>query len=135
MPPRATCTSAWDCSSAATRCSASGQRCPAGNQPLFHKLFLGLACLPVYDSPPEEERMPNYLLQVAYSREGWEALVKQPQNRIEAVTPAIEKLGGKVKHAWFSFGDHDVVLITEMPDNVSAAAIAMAFAGGGACKS
>jgi uncharacterized protein with GYD domain len=79
--------------------------------------------------------MPNYLLQVAYSREGWEALVKHPQNRIEAVTPAIEKLGGKVKHAWFSFGDHDVVLITEMPDNVSAAAIAIAFAGGGACKS
>jgi len=27
------------------------------------------------------------------------------------------------------------VLITEMPDNLSAAAIAMAFAGGGACKS
>jgi uncharacterized protein with GYD domain len=74
--------------------------------------------------------MPNYLLQVAYSREGWEALVKHPQNRIEAVTPAIEKLGGKVKHAWFSFGDHDVVLVTEMPDNVSAAAIAIAFAGG-----
>jgi uncharacterized protein with GYD domain len=78
--------------------------------------------------------MPHYLHQVAYSREGWEALVKQPQDRVEAVRPAIERLGGKIKSAWFAFGDYDVVVISEMPDNISAAAIAIAFAGGGACK-
>jgi len=51
--------------------------------------------------------MPHYLHQVAYSREGWQALLAQPQDRIEAVRPAIEKLGGKIKSAWFaafSFG-------------------------------
>jgi uncharacterized protein with GYD domain len=79
--------------------------------------------------------MPHYLQQVAYSREGWEAVVANPQNRIEAVRPAVEKLGGKIESAWFSFGDYDIVVITQMPDNVSAAAIAMAFAAGGACKS
>lgn len=79
--------------------------------------------------------MPHYLQQVAYSREGWEALVANPQNRIEAVRPAIQKLGGKIESAWFSFGDYDIVVIAELPDNVSAAAIAMAFAAGGACKS
>ena len=79
--------------------------------------------------------MPHYLHQVAYSTEGWGALLKKPQDRIEAVRPAIEKLGGKVKTAYFAFGDYDVILITEMPDNVSAAGIAMAFAGGGSCKS
>ena len=79
--------------------------------------------------------MPHYLQQVAYSQSGWEALVANPQNRIEAVRPAIEKLGGKIEAAWFSFGDYDVVVITELPDNVSAAAIAIAFAAGGACKS
>ena len=78
--------------------------------------------------------MPHYLHQVAYSREAWEALLKKPQDRIEAVRPAIEKLGGKIKSAWFAFGEYDIVLITEMPDNASAAGIAMAFAGGGACK-
>ncbi len=78
--------------------------------------------------------MPHYLEQVAYSTEGWEALVKKPQNRFEAVRPAIEKLGGKIESAWFAFGEYDVVLIVQMPDNVSAAAIAMAFAAGGACK-
>lgn len=79
--------------------------------------------------------MPHYLQQVAYSQQGWEALVANPQNRIEAVRPSIEKLGGKIESAWFSFGDYDIVVITEMPDNVTAAAIAMAFAAGGACKS
>lgn len=79
--------------------------------------------------------MPVYLHQIAYSREGWQALLSQPQDRIEAVRPAIEKLGGKIKSAWFAFGEYDIVVITEMPDNVSAAGIAIAFAGGGACKS
>jgi len=79
--------------------------------------------------------MPHYLQQVAYSREGWEALVANPQDRIEAVRPAIEKLGGRIVQAWFSFGDYDIVVIADLPDNVSAAAIAMAFAAGGACKS
>ena len=79
--------------------------------------------------------MPHYLHQVTYSREGWQTLIAHPQNRIEVVRQAIEKLGGKIVSAWFAFGDYDVVVITEMPDNVSAAGLAIAFAGGGACKS
>ncbi len=79
--------------------------------------------------------MPHYLIQVAYNPEAWQALIKNPQDRIEAVRPSIENLGGKVKEGWFAFGDYDAVLITEMPDNVSASAIAIAFAGGGACRS
>lgn len=78
--------------------------------------------------------MPHYLHQVAYSREGWQALLAHPQNRIEAVRPAIEKLGGKVETAWFAFGEYDVIVIAQFPDNVSAAAISIAFAAGGACK-
>jgi len=72
--------------------------------------------------------------QVAYSTEGWGAILSSPQNRIEAVRSAVEKLGGKVLSGWMSFGEYDVIAITDMPDNVSAAAIGIAFAGGGACK-
>jgi uncharacterized protein with GYD domain len=79
--------------------------------------------------------MPNYLHQVSYSPEGWKALIAQPQDRIEAVRQSIEKLGGRIKNAYFAFGDYDIVMITEMPDNVTAAGIAIAFAGGGAVKS
>jgi uncharacterized protein with GYD domain len=78
--------------------------------------------------------MPHYLHQVAYAREGWQALIAQPQDRVEAVKQSIEKLGGRIKAAYFAFGDYDVVIITEMPDNVTAAGISIAFAGGGACK-
>ena len=78
--------------------------------------------------------MPQYLTQVSYTQEAWQALVHNPQDRIEAVRPAIEKLGGKVVNAWFAFGDFDVVAVLEMPNNVAAAAIAIAFAAGGACR-
>ena len=78
--------------------------------------------------------MPNYLCQVAYTSEGWAALVKSPQNRLEAVRPAVEKLGGKVVGGWYAFGEYDVVLVLEMPDNASAAALAIAFASGGTLK-
>jgi uncharacterized protein with GYD domain len=79
--------------------------------------------------------MPSYLLQVSYSAAAVAAMIKRPQNRIEAVRKPIEKLGGTVAGFWFAFGDHDVVGVIEMPDNVSATAFAMALAAGGACKS
>jgi uncharacterized protein with GYD domain len=78
--------------------------------------------------------MPSYLQQVSYTQEAWSALVSNPQNRIEAVRPAIEKLGGKIVSAYFSFGEYDVVTITEFHNIVDAAAIAMAFAAGGAVR-
>lgn len=79
--------------------------------------------------------MPHYLVQVAYTPEAWNALIQNPQNRIEAVRPAIESLGGKISAGYFAFGDYDAILITEMPDNVTASAMSIAFAGGGACRS
>jgi len=79
--------------------------------------------------------MANFLHQISYTSEGWRALVEQPQDRLAAVRAPIEKLGGKLVAGWFAFGEYDVVAITEMPDSVSAAALAIAFAAGGACKS
>jgi uncharacterized protein with GYD domain len=79
--------------------------------------------------------MPSYLMQVSYGSEGLAAIVKSPQDRAEAVRKPIEKLGGKLSGAWFTFGEYDVAVILEMPDNVSAAALAFAFGAGGACKS
>jgi uncharacterized protein with GYD domain len=78
--------------------------------------------------------MPHYLVQVAYSHEGSAAIVEKPQNRTEAVRPAVEKLGGKVTSGWYSLGKYDAVLIVEMPSNLTAMALAMAFSAGGAVK-
>jgi uncharacterized protein with GYD domain len=46
----------------------------------------------------------------------------------------VRKLGGKVVAGYFAFGEYDAIAILDMPDNVSAAAFAMAAAAGGACK-
>ncbi len=78
--------------------------------------------------------MPYFLHQVSYTPEALARLIANPQDRSEAVRGPIEKLGGKIKDMYFAFGEHDAVLITEMPDSVSAAAIAMAFAAGGAVR-
>jgi uncharacterized protein with GYD domain len=78
--------------------------------------------------------MAHYLFQGTYTPEAWANLVKKPQNRLEVVRPAVEKLGGKILGYWFAFGDYDVVTVIEMPDNVSAAAIAIVFASGGLLK-
>jgi uncharacterized protein with GYD domain len=79
--------------------------------------------------------MPYYLLQVAYTPDAWAALVKKPQNRLDVIRSALEKLGGSLEGGWLSFGEYDVVAIYKMPDNVSAAAIGIATAAGGALKS
>src|SRR5713101_6299026 len=78
--------------------------------------------------------MPHYLVQVAYTAEAWPAMVKKPQNRLDAVRPVIQKLGGKLESGWLAFSDYDIVAICEMPNNVSAAAFAMAASAGGAVK-
>jgi uncharacterized protein with GYD domain len=78
--------------------------------------------------------MASYLLQVAYTPEAWANLIAHPHDRIDAVRPVIEKLGGKVQHGWFAFGDYDLVTIIEMPGNVEAAAFSLAAAAGGAIR-
>lgn len=78
--------------------------------------------------------MPFYLLQVGYTPEAWAAMVEKPQDRIEAVRPAVEKLGGKVVSGYLAFGEHDLIAIVSMPDNVSAAAFSVAAAAGGAVR-
>jgi uncharacterized protein with GYD domain len=78
--------------------------------------------------------MPRFLHQVSYTSEAMSRLISNAHDRFEAVRGPIEKLGGKIEHGYFAFGEHDAILITEMPDNISAAAIALAFAAGGALR-
>ena len=78
--------------------------------------------------------MPHYMVQAAYTVGAWGGLVKDPQDRAEALRPAIERLGGKLVSFYMSFGEYDAVVIVEMPDNVSAAAVSIAAAAGGAVK-
>jgi uncharacterized protein with GYD domain len=78
--------------------------------------------------------MPSYLIQGSYTIEALQALMKKPQDRTPVVAKAVENLGGSLTGLWLSFGDQDIVALVELPNNVSAAALALAIAAGGALK-
>jgi uncharacterized protein with GYD domain len=79
--------------------------------------------------------MPLYMYQAAYTSESWTAQLKNPQNRVEAVgRAACEAVGGKLIGGWYCFGEYDLVIIADVPNNESMSAIAMAIAAGGALK-
>ena len=71
--------------------------------------------------------MPQYLLQGSYTSDAWAAQVKDPKNRLDAVRPAFEALGGTIDHSWLCFGEFDLAVVASFPDNVS-----IAVAAGGA---
>ena len=78
--------------------------------------------------------MQDYLIQISYTPEAVATLVANPQNREEMARSLIEKLGGKLKGFWVSFGEYDLVEIATLPDNVSAEALTMVLLAGGAVK-
>jgi uncharacterized protein with GYD domain len=78
--------------------------------------------------------MPIYMYQGSYTSDAWKAQVKNPLNRIEQVRPMVEGQGGRILGAYYAFGEYDLVLILEVPDNVSMSALALAAAAGGAIK-
>jgi uncharacterized protein with GYD domain len=80
--------------------------------------------------------MPLYMYEAAYTAESLAAQLKNPQNRADAVgRAACEAVGGKLVGSWYCFGDYDLIIIADVPDNESMAAIALAIASGGAIKS
>jgi uncharacterized protein with GYD domain len=80
--------------------------------------------------------MPKYLWQVSYSVEGAQGLAKEGgTGRREAVRKMLESVGGSLEAFYYAFGSDDLVVIAELPDNVSAAALALRTATGGAARS
>jgi len=79
--------------------------------------------------------MPHYLIQFSYQPDKVKAMMDNPQDRSESARKVVEVLGGKIESFYFSFGDADVVVICELPDNQSAAACAMLDLGVGLVSS
>ena len=79
--------------------------------------------------------MASYMVQASYTSEALALLVKNPENRTEVVKKVAKKLGGKLSGSWLSFGEYDLVMVVEMPDNISMASFAIAAAAGGSLKS
>ena len=78
--------------------------------------------------------MPTFMVQASYTSPAWNKLVQRPENRMEALRPVVEKLGGEIIAWYYAFGDYDVVVLFDVPSNVNAAAFSMAIAGSGAVR-
>ena len=79
--------------------------------------------------------MPKYLWQVSYNAEGTKGVLKDGGSKRRAVAEkAIKAVGGKLEAFYFAFGEADVYLIADMPDNVSVAAASMAINASGAVR-
>ena len=75
------------------------------------------------------------MIQATYSGESWGAQINKPdQNLLEQLRPVVQKLGGTLETAYYTFGDYDISGIAQSPDNQSAAAFSLAASAGGAVK-
>jgi uncharacterized protein with GYD domain len=79
--------------------------------------------------------MALYMYQAAYTAESMAAQINEPQDRIEAVRPALEAMGARILTGGYPFGESDVLVVYEAADDTTAASVAMAVAAGGAVKS
>ena len=80
--------------------------------------------------------MPVFMYQAAYTPESWAAQINNPDNRVEKVGRMVaESVGGTLIGGWLCFGEYDLVIIADVPDQQSMAAVALAAGAGGAIKS
>ncbi len=76
--------------------------------------------------------MPLYMIQARFTSTAWEALYTSSVDRREVLSKMLEDAGGRLIDYYFSFGDSDVIVITEAPDNIAAASAVIAIARAGA---
>jgi len=76
--------------------------------------------------------MAKYMYRASYTLDGVRGLLKDTASgRRKAVEAAIGALGGKVESFYYCFGEDDVMLIVDLPDNVAAAGLSVTVAASG----
>ena len=78
--------------------------------------------------------MPKFLIEATYTRDGVKGVQSEGgTSRRDAVAQVAESVGGRLESFYFAFGDLDAYVIVDLPDNESAAAVALTVnAAGGA---
>jgi uncharacterized protein with GYD domain len=79
--------------------------------------------------------MPRYVSLASYTPAAFTAFVGKPQERASGAAELLRKMGGSLISMDFSNGDFDVLIMFELPDDVTAAAFALRVNGAGHFKS
>jgi uncharacterized protein with GYD domain len=73
------------------------------------------------------------MFRAAYTQEGLQGLLKEgAKSRVKALTETVASVGGTLEAMYWSFGDEDVILLVELPDNIAAAALSTRVSATGA---
>jgi uncharacterized protein with GYD domain len=76
--------------------------------------------------------MAKYLVEANYVGDGIKGLLKEGgTSRRAAVEAAAKTVGGSVDAFYYAFGETDAYVIIDVPDNVTAAALALTIAASG----
>jgi uncharacterized protein with GYD domain len=76
--------------------------------------------------------MPKYLYRSSYTTEGARGLLREGgTSRRDVARRAAESAGGTLEGFYYAFGDTDVFIIADLPDNVAAASLKLAVAATG----
>lgn len=81
--------------------------------------------------------MAKYMIEASYTVDGVKGLFKEGgTGRRAGIDKAVRALGGTVEAFYYVFGEDDVVVLLDMPDNASVAALSLRVsAAGGATSS
>lgn len=75
--------------------------------------------------------MALYMLQASFTAEAVAAQIKAPRDRIEALRPVVEAAGGKIVGGGFPMGEFGIVLLVELPDDITATSYVLASIASG----
>ena len=77
--------------------------------------------------------MAKYLIQGSYTQQGLQGLLKEGgTSRRATIEKLAQGLGGSIEAFYYAFGDHDVYVTADMPDDATATAVALAVGATGA---
>ena len=77
--------------------------------------------------------MGKYLLQASYTQGGLAGLSSEGgTSRRAALSETIEGVGGSVESLYYAFGDTDLFIIADLPDDATATAVSLAIGTAGA---
>jgi uncharacterized protein with GYD domain len=79
--------------------------------------------------------MPKFLVKASYTPQGAQGVLKEGgSSRRDTVDALISGMGGTLESFYFAFGEADAYVTAELPDNLSAAAVALAVNSTGAAE-
>ena len=79
--------------------------------------------------------MALYMYQASYTAKSMAAQLTEPKDPVGVIRPTLEDLGATMLVAGFPFGEYDILVVYEAPDDMTAASVAMAVAAAGEVKS